>query len=235
MRTVHHRRESEACAALTSERRSAWVRVLSAIQTSETMECQVLKPLIETIDDEASLTLLKEQSRDEERHAEHVKKYLAAHFGYLKRRATFSDQLFYSMILPLLRRFVSKRARYGLAVLLFYERFSIGLYAQLIKSARQNELFDLVAIFEEILRDESKHIRGLKSLLKQEQYASGGSQRMLDYMLRFIAKDLGFEPWALHSREIRRQLEILSIDPDQINDRRRIALNKVASDCVISA
>lgn len=199
------------------------------------MECQVLKPLIETIEDEASLTLLKEQSCDEERHAEHVKKYLAAHFGYLKRKPAFSDRLFYSIVLPFLRRLMRKRARYGLAALLFYERFSIGLYAQLIKSARQNELFDLVAIFEEILRDESKHIRGLRSLLKQEQYASGGSQRMLDYMLRFIAKDLGFEPWALHSREIRKQLEVLSIDPDQINERRRIALSKVSNDCALAA
>jgi len=198
------------------------------------MECQVLEPLIAAIEDEASLTLLKEQSLDEERHAEHMKKYLAAHFGYLKRRPTFSDRLFYSIVLPLLRRFVAKRARYGLAVLLFYERFSIGLYAQLMKSARQNELFDLVAIFEEILRDESKHIRGLKSLLKQGQHASGGSPRILDFMLRVIAKDLGFEPWALHSREIRTQLEVLSIDPDKISDRRKIALDKVTNDCALA-
>jgi hypothetical protein len=124
MRTVPFPRDSEICATLAPELKAAWIRILSAIQTSEIMEYQVLDPLLETLQhDPQSREFLRAQSLDEKRHGDSIRLYLLESLSFEKTSPTFSDRIFYSMIFPLARRFLFKRAVYAFAILLFYERF----------------------------------------------------------------------------------------------------------------
>jgi ribonucleotide reductase beta subunit family protein with ferritin-like domain len=220
------------CAALTPQKRAAWIRVLSAIQTSEMMEYQVLDPLLVALRDnvEASRFLI-DQSHDEKRHGESIRSYLLENFAFEKTAPTFSDRMFYALIFPLARRFLFNKALFGFAILLFYERFSVGLYVQLLKRARKDELFELSDLIESILKDESKHIHGLRKLLKALPQASRAKRWVLKWTLSLVSKDVSFERWAIHNREIRKQLQVLQIDPGRINRRRQLALTKVAHDC----
>jgi hypothetical protein len=109
----------------------------------------------------------------------------------------------------------------------------VGLYSQLLKSARRDGLFELNTLIEGILKDEGRHISGLKRLLQNPTYAGTVKPFVLSMMLRLISKDVSFERWAFHNREIRKQLQILQIDPERINRRRKLALTKVAHDCAL--
>lgn len=209
--------------------RFAWIRILSAIQTSEAMEYQVLDPLLSMMDGESETkTFLQSQSADEKRHGESLKRYLLEKLAYEKLSPTVSDRIFYSLLFPLARRFLFARASYAFAILLFYERFSVGLYAQLLKKARRDQLFELVALVENILVDEARHIQGLKKLLKERPRSN---PRYVKLLLWLVSKDVSFERWAVHNREIRNQLQALDIDPERINRRRKLAMIKVAHDC----
>lgn len=223
------RRDVKICEALGPRERGAWVRILSAIQTSETMEYQVLDPLLCVLeDDEEAVRFLKSQSIDEKRHGDSIRVYLLENFDFAKEKPTLSDRVFYSVVFPIARRYLFKRSSYAFAILLFYERFSVGLYAQLLKQARRANLCELVALVESILVDEARHISGLKKLLRERPRSN---PRFLKCLLWLVSKDVSFEWWALHNREIRGKLQVLNIDPERINRRRKLAIAKVAHDC----
>lgn len=195
------------------------------------MEYQVLDPLLRHIQDPPARAFLKTQSLDEKRHGDLIRNYLLTNLSFQKTKPTFSDRIFYSILFPLARRFLFPKAVYAFGILLFYERFSVGLYAHLLKAARRDGLEELNGLVEGILADEGRHIRGLKALLQNPHYKTGASPFVLRAMLSLVSKDVSFERWALHNRDIRRKLVDLAIDPERINWRRKVALLKVTHDC----
>ena len=233
MQSLLNLSDLERCASLDPTRKAAWVRVLSAIQTSELMEFQVLEPLLAHYQNDAQSTqFLSQQSVDEKRHSDLLRAYLLSCFGYVKSKPTLSDRFFYSVIFPLARRFLFGRVLYGVAVILFYERFSVGLYVQLLKIARQDGLHELAHIIDGILKDEAGHINGLRHLIKRSATRESNilpNSFLLRLVLILASADVNFSRWALHNRQIRKQLQMLDVDPDLINGRRKKAVSRVAS------
>ena len=215
------------------EMRNAWVRVMSAIQTSESMESHVLEPLLAVFAQrEDFINLLAKQADDERRHSELIKNFLRANFNYIKNKPTFSDRMFYSLLFPALKLVIRKNGIYGLCALLFYEYFSVGLYCELRDRARENGLLELEKLISDILKDEGRHIKNISALLQIiiKEKTIGKTQIIsIASLLSLISLDVNFSLFALHNREIRQSLIALNIRPEIINMRRKNALASVKS------
>lgn len=215
------------------EMRNAWVRVMSAIQTSESMESHVLEPLLDVFAHrEKFISVLTKQAEDEKRHSELIKNFLWDKFNFIKTKASFSDRIFYSLLFPAFKLVIKKNGIYGLCALLFYEYFSVGLYCELRERARENSLLELEKLIGDILKDEGKHIKNISALVQiiTQEKIIGKIQNMgIARLLSLISLDVNFGLFAVHNREIRQSLIALNIRPEIINMRRKNALASVKS------
>jgi ferritin len=213
--------------------RDAWIRIMSAIQTSESMEFHILNPLLGVCAQrEDFVSFFTQQADDEKRHSELIRNFLNKNFGYVKTKATFSDKIFYSLLFPAFKLIIKKNALYGLCAILFYEYFSVGLYRELRDRAKEHELPELEKLLTEILIDEGKHIKNISAFIRtitHEQVTSKSQNINILRLLYLISLDVSFNKWAFHNREIRQSLIILNIQPEIINLRRINALANIKS------
>lgn len=194
----------------------AWRRVLSAIATSESMEHHVLQPLLLAYPlDHDAARILTQHSADEQRHADLLTGYLRKSLSFTKTKPTRSDQIFYHALLPSIRLLVKKTPVIGFSLLYFYELFSVQLYAQLRKKAKEQKLVELESLFRRIEKDEFLHIESMKSFI--QQYPTDRIHRIgLCALLWLFRLDIHMGKYALHNRSLRKQFLQLGVDPDTV-------------------
>jgi ribonucleotide reductase beta subunit family protein with ferritin-like domain len=215
---------------LKAKKKKSWIRLLSAISSSEAMEHAVLKPLCFYFQyREQDLQKLIQQSEEEEKHAFVIRKYLQHYFGYKKTKPTISDRIFYNGLLPMLGKKIEQEPIYGLSILYFYELFALDLYSRLKQQATLDGLTSLTSLIETIEHDERGHIRNISNLIgkiKKERPLKKYQEIALRTTVYLASLDVSFSRFAFHNHSIRNSLLSLGIKPHVMDHTRRAALQK---------
>jgi rubrerythrin len=208
----------DSAAALAPERRQGWARFLSSIATTESIEGLLLEPLKESFKDEpAVLEYLEAHASDERRHFEIFRDYVRETFGHEKRGRTFSDRVVYDTLLPGVAWLARRRPLCALAMLRFYEEFSVEFYSVLKLLAERDGLSGLLGHIRAIEKDELRHLAGLEELIRKLVERGGGARASDVWLsrgiLRVLLVDIDTRGWALHNRRVRSNALAIGIDP----------------------
>jgi hypothetical protein len=221
---------------LTQARRDGWAGFLSSIATTESVEHLLIDPLKESFPGDAEvLDYLVSHSTDEQRHFEVFRDYVRTTFGFEKRRRSLSDRIVYDTFLPKIAQAARKRPMLALAMLRFYEAFSIDFYRTLKKLALGDGLESLNTIIRSIEKDELRHLAGLEELIRRLK-ARGVRPAMLDRalirtILFVLVADIDIRAWAIYNRKVRKRACAVGIDPDTMSAQARKAARESMRFC----
>lgn len=207
----------------TPQRYRSWIRVLSSVAKTESIEAVVIRPLSEGYKKNPVIQdYLLAHGQDEERHGALLERYLKNSFNF-KRSAkpTLSDRLIYQGLLPRIAEGFSKRPLYGIALLHCYEKFAVNLYTEIKREAGKDGALELLKLIQAIEKDELRHIAGMEILLKLEVKRNRKNVRTAQVItalsLGVVLLDVNMSSFAFHNRELRARLNSLGISPEFVN------------------
>ena len=218
--------------ALTAEKQAAWKKIIGSIISAEAAEERVLKPVLEAF---SFHPLVKQyvhtHARDEEKHAGWLKLYLKTSFQFERKKQSLSSKIIYGNVLPFVSRATcANHPMLVLIVVYFYEVYSQFIYSEAKKAARRDELPELVSLIERIEKDERRHLAGIEAVTEfyqNEVKSFKTSDWFLAKMALQIARiDLAQAPWAIHNRELAKQVSCLGISTEAWHARGEIAEQK---------
>lgn len=207
---------------LTEKECAAWAGLLASISTSEAMEGVLLEPLIFGMKDNLAVARWTEvHSQDEVRHLTIINRYLKNTFQYEKKKKSFTDIVLYEQLLPLIAKKGEQKPIYILAILYFYESFSIDFYKEFKIRAQQMGLERLVQIFRVVEKDELRHVAGIEHMI---DYVHRTQRRphLLELLsvfliLLIVVADINTSWLAFYNRRVRRNVKAIGIIPADMN------------------
>lgn len=187
---------------------------MSAEATEET----IMRPLIFSFSQDYLRDYFRAHAAEEARHAMVLRGYIRDTFGHEKRRKTIADRVFHDGCYRALTHIGGSRPLPFLAALLFYECFSEWFYRELRESAQCFELIHLSDLLRDIEKDEIRHRTGLRLVLRDFRRLKG-AVRTTDFLfarvlLETILADMSTAKIAVYNRHVRRNLQVIGIDPD---------------------
>ena len=207
---------------LSPEKREAWAQFLSSIATTESIEHTIIAPIAKSYEDQEEVSVyLKSHAQDEQRHYVMIRDYVSSSFHYVKSRRTGSDVMVYDTLLPQIARVGTIKPLYFLAMLHFYEAFSVHFYKSLKRVAEADKLPGLVALIQAIEKDELRHLAGLEGLVLLH-HAKKGQPGVLDLLamrvlLGLLLIDIKTAPWAFFNRKVRRNVTCIGLIPETMD------------------
>lgn len=210
-------------------RQAAWKRILCSVASTERLEGTLLAPIREAFrDDPAALSYLDSQSRDENRHAQLLTRYVRNTFHHERKTRSLASRVIYDRLLPKVAESFREHPIVGLALLLTYERFSLKFYPQLREAAEKDGAAVLLQLVQRVEKDELRHLAGVEALIGREIRRNGpvsaGTLVAARAALAIFRVDSSMSPLALHNREVRGHLLALGFDLP--------ALNRESGECV---
>jgi hypothetical protein len=203
---------------LSPARQKAWAKFLSSIATTESIEALLIGPLKDAFPGEADVqAYLAGHASDEQRHFETFRDYAKGTFGFEKRKRSLSDRVVYDTLLPWVATFARRRPICALALLRFYEAFSVDFYRVLRRLAERDGLTGLLGIIRSIEKDELRHLAGLEELIRRlrarGQKTSWFDRAVVRVVLFALLADIDLRAWAVHNRQVRQHAREVGIDP----------------------
>ncbi len=225
---------SDDISHLSLKERQAWAGLLASIATSEATEEKLLTPLQKTFAFEAEITdFLRSHSADEARHLLIMRRYLQNSFQHVKRHKTLTDRLIYEGVLPMVTHLGRRRPRYILAIVQFFEVFSVPFYGEVRLRAQARGLGELVELFAMIERDERRHVGGIGYLLKRDREIFGPTTWydivVICGVLSLFLLDINASRWALYNQRMRRNVCTIGLDPKRMNREALATAKKIFS------
>ncbi len=220
---------SDELSSASPTRQAAWKRILCTIASTERIEGTLLVPIRDAFrDDPAALSFLDSQTRDENRHAQLLLRYVKNTFNHERKTRSLASRVIYDRLLPMVAESFRENPIVGLALLLTYERFSLKFYPQLRAAAEKDGAENLLQLVRRIEKDELRHLSGVEALIGREIQRNGPASAATLVAARaalaIFRVDSSMSPLALHNREVRGHLLDLGFDLR--------ALNREARECV---
>lgn len=200
--------------------KNCWKKLLASVSTTESLEDIIITKIMAAFtNNEKKLNYLKSQKNDESIHTSKLINYNLQTFKYKKIKKSICDKIIYGVILKNVSNLFQKKPIYGLSVLLFFEIYGVQFYKKLGKSSKQHHLSELGKLIDQITQDEERHIAGIKILLTEEKKAK--SLNFIDkiaikLILSICILDLNMSKYAFHNTEVRKNILMLGIDPDEL-------------------
>jgi rubrerythrin len=207
---------------LSLARQQGWARFLSSIATTESIEAMLIGPLKDAFRGESEVQeYLAGHAADEQRHFEIFRDYASGTFGFEKKKRSVSDRVVYDTLLPWVSAFARRRPICALAILRFYEAFSVEFYRVLRRLAERDGLSGLLGIIRSIEKDELRHLAGLEELIRRLK-SRGARATLFDRgiirsVLFVLMVDIDLRGRAFHNREVRRHAREVGIDPVEMH------------------
>ena len=202
-------------------RYQSWIRVLSSVAKTESVEAVVIRPLVKAYRKNRVIQdYLKAHGQDEERHGALLERYLKNSFDFTRPlKPTASDRLIYQGLLPRVAESFTRRPIYGIALLHCYEKFAVHLYTEMKREAEKDDSHSLLKLIQAIEKDELRHIAGMETLLTLEvkKNKSLSTRALTTLSLGVVLLDVNMSPFAFHNRELRSRLMSLGISPRFVN------------------
>ncbi len=205
--------------------KNCWKKLLASVSTTESLEDTIITKIMAAFsNNDRKLNYLKSQKKDEIIHTNRLINYNLQTFKYKKIKKSICDKIIYGIILKNIANLFQKKPIYGLSVLLFFEIYGVQFYKKIGKSSKQHHLSELGKLIDQITQDEERHIAGVKILLQEEQ--KGKSLNFIDkialkIILGFCILDLNMSKYAFHNTEVRKNILMLGIDPDELTSHAR--------------